>query len=80
MSTLEHLADPTYRPAKGPTCSVAMLLSTMDDNTADLLCKALANPYAPTTAIAAALAEQGHRITAATLQRHRRGNCQCEQA
>ena len=77
MSALEALADPNYRPAKGPTCTVTVLLSTMDDDDADLLRKAMANPYAPTTAIAAALADQGYRITAATLQRHRRGECRC---
>lgn len=77
MSSLESLANPDWRPPKGPTCSVLSLLATVDAETGDLIRAAMNNPYAPSTMIARAVAERGHRISAHVLQRHRRGECRC---
>jgi hypothetical protein len=49
-----------------------------DPETADLLTRALANPYAGIRAISEALAERGHPVTMASLRRHRRRECRCD--
>jgi UDP:flavonoid glycosyltransferase YjiC (YdhE family) len=49
-----------------------------DPETADLLSRALANPYAGNRAIAEALDERGHTVTMASLRRHRRRECRCD--
>lgn len=77
MSTLENLANPNYRPPTGPQCGIAMLMPALDKKTQDLLKAAMQNAYAPSTAIAQAMSDQGHRVSAHTVQRHRRGECRC---
>lgn len=77
MSDLAALANPTYRPSKGPTCTIATLLSMIDAKEAKLLNAALANPNAPSTDIARALAGMGHPVKPYNVQRHRRGECRC---
>ena len=78
MPDLATLASPDYRPPKGPPCSVAHTLAVADPETADLLTRALANPYAGIRAISEALAERGHPVTMASLRRHRRRECRCD--
>lgn len=63
---------------KGPLCSVALLLTDLDDVDAATLVEALADPKVPATAIDRALLKEGHRMGAHNLQRHRRGDCSCE--
>lgn len=77
MSMLDDLANPAYRPVKGPDCSMGILLSTVDKETQTLIMAAMANQYAPSTLIAEALTERNHRISANVVQRHRRGQCRC---
>lgn len=77
MPDLAALADPNYRPPKGPACTIQLLLDTLDADTAEHLRGALANPHAASTAIVKALQDAGHRVSANTMQRHRRGECRC---
>lgn len=77
MPSLDDLADSNYRVKKGPTCSVGLLLSTLDDKTADTLRRAMANPHAGGVTISDALREMGHAVAAPAVQRHRRGQCRC---
>jgi hypothetical protein len=63
---------------KGPTCSVLILLGELNDDDAEALREALADPKVPGTAIQRALLKEGHRIGAYNIQRHRRGACTCE--
>mgnify|MGYP007090086211 FL=1 len=79
MSSLESLASPDYRPRRGPNCSIALIIETADEATRELFAAALANPHAPGTDIAKAMAERGYPMPAHTLQRHRRGECRCGQ-
>lgn len=76
-SLLDNLADPNYRPRRGPNCSIALIVSTLDPDTAELFHAAMDNPYAPGTEIAKAMAERGYQMPAHSLQRHRRGECRC---
>lgn len=78
MPDLAALADPDYRPPKGPPCSVRHALDSADADTADLLTKALANPYAGSTSIRDALTERGLNVPITAIRRHRRRECRCE--
>jgi len=75
---LATLADPGYRPPKGPPCSVGHTLRMADPETANLLAAALANPYASSRDIVDALAERGYVVPMSALRRHRRGECRCD--
>ena len=78
MPDLAALADPNYRPPKGPPCGVGHLLSTADADTADLVIKALANPFAGSLAIRDSLSARGYSVPVTSIRRHRRGECRCE--
>ncbi|NML55170.1 hypothetical protein HHL19_35410 [Streptomyces sp. R302] len=69
-------------PQKGPRCSVAAYLDTVDADTAALLRTVLDNPTVQTSHIAKTLARHGVQITAPTVGRHRRrgepNGCRCE--
>ena len=56
---------------------MALVLAAVDDKTRKTLLAALNNPYAPSTKIAQALADLGHRTRVHVVQRHRRGECRC---
>lgn len=77
MSLREQIESETTIK-KGPTCSVALLLTDLNDDDAAALIDALADPKVPGTAIERALLKEGHRMPAYNLQRHRRGLCSCE--
>ena len=76
-SLLDDLASPDYRPPKGPRCGVELVLTALDEKTRKTLQAALDNVYAPSTKIAQALADLGHRTSTHVVQRHRRGECRC---
>lgn len=79
MSSLESLANPEYRPPRGPACTVGVILATADPETVQLFTAALANAYAPSTAISKAMSDRGHPLSSHVLQRHRRGECRCSE-
>lgn len=70
----ELLADSASR---GPACSVGAILSEMDDATRAEWLAALAHQRITATKIADRLTRDGWPVKAMTLQRHRRGDCQC---
>jgi hypothetical protein len=78
-SLLDNLADPNYRPPRGPECGVSILLTELKPDQAKSLQAAMANPHAPSTAISKAVADLGHRCSSHVIQRHRRGECRCSQ-
>ena len=65
------------RIKKGPTCSVAGLLQTLDKQDSKDLADALEDITITATAIVKVLGVRGHRITAEALRRHRRRVCDC---
>lgn len=77
MSLRDQIAAETVIK-KGPTCSVATLMGELSKDDAEALAEALATQRVPGTAIERALLREGHRMPAATIQRHRRGMCSCE--
>ena len=77
MSLREQIvAESTIK--KGPSCSVLLLFGELNDEDAEALREALADPKVPGTAIQRALLKEGHRMNAHNIQRHRRGMCTCE--
>lgn len=78
---LATLADPDAARAlyhKGPTCSIAVALTNLPADKADLLRQALDNDNARGVDIADAVCGLGYEMTAHTVQRHRRGRCRCD--
>ena len=65
------------RPRVGGQCSVPGFLASLDETDRADVVAALADPLIAATSIAAILQGKGHRISATTLQRHRRGGCLC---
>lgn len=76
MSLLDEIKS--HQPRLGARCAFEYLVPSLTPNDADDLAEALADPSVTGTAIAKALAARGHKITAASIQRHRRGGCSCE--
>jgi hypothetical protein len=63
----------------GTTCAAATIRTGMSKADVDDYAAAMANPAFTSEAIARALRGRGHQIRGPQLQRHRRGNCSCEQ-
>jgi hypothetical protein len=75
VSLLADIA--AQEPLKGPRCSVAILLDTLDAQDANDLRSALANPAYQGTSISRALKGRGINLSPHSLVRHRRGDCLC---
>lgn len=76
MGLLEEIAGERKRPAV--RCSVARALDALDEQEADELRAALADPETYTGAqISRALARRGMRTPQQQVQRHRAGHCGC---
>lgn len=76
MGLVEDLNAAVGRP-KGEKCSVALLLAALPDEEREALLAALANPEKMGSTIGAVLRAHGHHVQDSTVQRHRRGACQC---
>jgi hypothetical protein len=74
MSLLEEAQAVTA--SKGVPCSVATLMHRLRPEEQAELTEALAS-LVDGMALSRALANRGHRIAGQTLNRHRRGECQC---
>jgi hypothetical protein len=78
---LSKLADAIAATAATPNraqCSIAKLLEgALTKANAQDLRDALANQDLPSAAISRGLDAVGHRVSALTVQRHRRGSCAC---
>lgn len=63
-------------PVGGPRCQVGRLLHTLPADDVDALAEALDSDMTHAS-ISRALIEEGHRVTAITVGRHRREECSC---
>jgi hypothetical protein len=79
MSLRESLAN-VQDVKKGPTCSMHAIIAALSTDDADALAEALANPNITGRAIADALRAEGHNTRDHSVNRHRRGLCQCGDA
>jgi hypothetical protein len=78
---LKALSDPATSALhwqKGPSCTIGQALDTLPSDQAAHLAKALDNTNARAIDIAMALEALGVRMSAHTVQRHRRGVCRCD--
>lgn len=64
--------------AKGPQCTVAVVLATLKGEERDALDAALADQTIQLVAISRWLRKNGHDAKPHTLSRHRRQECRCE--
>ncbi len=62
---------------KGPTCQMGVALAALSPEDRAGVVDAMADPLVTGTGIARWLAKRGIRIRPFTVQRHRRGDCQC---
>lgn len=74
MSLISEAEDHEHR--QGGLCAVAGLRESLDDKGKAELAEALAAPITG-TALAKALQNRGHKVAPESIQRHRRGDCQC---
>lgn len=77
MISLEQLANPDFRPMKGPPCGVSTVLTDAPKEIGELLLRAMDNPYAPSSNIARAITDKGYPLSQHAVQRHRRRECRC---
>lgn len=63
--------------SKGPPCTIAVTMDRMSDADAKAFRSALDDPNIRHTVIARALQAEGFAIKAATVSRHRAGECKC---
>lgn len=75
-SLLEEMRAEARKP-KGPPCSVATLLDSLDDDERLQLVEALSDRGITASVITSVLAAHGHRIGHQTVTRHRGGRCAC---
>ena len=65
-------------PRKGPVCTIAVALASLDKTEADALRAMLIDPRWGSPYIAELLSENGHPIANYTVNNHRRGGCACQ--
>lgn len=75
MSLLDECRS--YKPRQS-VCSVAAVLAALSDEDATELREALADPQVMGTAVALVLTRRGIPMKQGNVQRHRRGDCDCE--
>jgi hypothetical protein len=74
----DDLADiRAFNARRGPRCSVAILMESLEPTISDKLTRALDDPTCQTKAIARWLGGQGFDLSHWQLQYHRRGDCAC---
>jgi hypothetical protein len=62
---------------QGPPCSVRLALDEMPDDVRQAVEDAFGDARIKGSHIADVLRNRGYRVTGPTVQRHRRGDCQC---
>lgn len=75
MGALAGAIESGPQKKKGPSCGVGMWLATLDDETREEARTLLADPLWPHTELAKTFEPLGLDVAAATLARHRRGDC-----
>ena len=73
--SLKDALEANKTVAKGPRCSLCVLILRMDKKESEVLVEALLDDTYTHAAIARALQAEGHHITANTVQRHRSRGC-----
>ncbi|GGM55623.1 hypothetical protein GCM10012275_28440 [Longimycelium tulufanense] len=76
MSLADRLREPTKRPRS--QCTFGLLLGRLEGADRKALDTALADERYTSRNIAEALQAEGYDMRAATVRRHRRGECSCE--
>ena len=77
MSLRQTIAEESKPALKGPPCTVSIVLTQLDKDDVAALQEALADPRVTGSAICRALEKEGHRVPPHSLNRHRRGICNC---
>jgi hypothetical protein len=77
MSLEKALAD-VPAADMGPVCTVSAVISNLPESEAEALKNALNNELWRSTELSRVLQNEGIYLSAATLQRHRRGGCKCQ--
>ena len=62
---------------KGPPCTTGLALAEMTDDIRTVVLAAFADPRVPGSHIAEVLKNRQFQVTEHSIQRHRRGDCQC---
>lgn len=75
MALADALKIETAASARGPRCTVCLLVTTLGKDDAQALAAALADDSVTSAAISRALRREGHPISEMTLRRHRKGEC-----
>ena len=75
MALTDHRPKPGR--TRGPTCSVMLLLTELDEHDVDELQSWLDDQRITSESIYASLTNAGHRVGRQTIGRHRRGECGC---
>lgn len=77
MSLLEEAQALAKRP--GGTCGVALLVRRLGETEQAELLEAMDDPITSSRGISLALDRRGYTVSYQTIQRHRRGDCACDQ-
>lgn len=62
----------------GTPCTINSIIESMDEDDAEALSKAFADPSIKGTTICKVLKARGFAVASHTVQRHRRGGCSCD--
>jgi hypothetical protein len=77
VSLAEAFADAPAPQIRGPRCGVGRLLSSLPEADADVLRQVMADDAWTSKRISERLSGAGHRISRASIARHRLGECLC---
>ena len=76
LSEIRQLQETKHR---GASCSVRALKRSLDKEALAALSEAFAEETIDAVTIATWLTSKGHKVNSWTVNRHRRGQCSCEQ-
>lgn len=77
MASVKDKAKDARLGRKGEMCGMERLRRSLKPSQWRDIVEAMDDPIILSTAIGRVLREDGHRVSDATVQRHRRGACQC---
>jgi len=77
VSLAEAFADAPAPVLKGPRCAVGRLLTSLPEADADVLRQVLADDAWTSKRISERLSGAGHRVSRASIARHRISECLC---
>ena len=77
MDLISALAELENSVNAGLDCSVSVVLKSLDGKEQTALNKAIENKNIPAPHIYKALQDNGHKLSLATIYKHRRKQCRC---